>query len=64
MIAVFVLKVISIILSVVICVLKVAQIIVKERHRRETAKIEARIYEIEEELRLLEEAEDLEEESH
>lgn len=62
--AVFVLKVISIILSVVICVLKVAQIIVKERYRRETAKIEARIYEIEEELRLLEEAEDLEEESH
>lgn len=64
LIAVFVLKVISIVLSFVICILKVAQLILKERHRRETAKIDARIREIEEEIRLLEEEEALEEESH
>ncbi|HJD15933.1 MAG TPA: hypothetical protein IAA34_07605 [Candidatus Enterococcus stercoripullorum] len=57
----FVLKVISIILSIAICVLKVLQIILKERHRRENAKIEARIREIEEEIKRLE-AEELEEE--
>lgn len=56
----FVLKVISIILSIAICVLKVAQIILKERHRRENAQIEARIREIEEEIKRLE-AEELEE---
>lgn len=50
----------SIILGVAICVLKVAQIILKERHRRENAKIEARIREIEEEIKRLE-AEELEE---
>lgn len=64
LITVFVLKVISIVLSFVICILKVAQLILKERHRRETAKIDARIREIEEEIRLLEEEEALEEESH
>lgn len=57
----FVLKVISIILSIAICVLKVLQIILKERHRRENAKVEARIREIEEEIKRLE-AEELEEE--
>lgn len=56
----FVLKVISIILSIAICVLKVAQIVLKERHRRENAQIEARIREIEEEIKRLE-AEGLEE---
>ena len=50
----FVLKVISIILSIAVCVLKVAQIILKERHRREDAEIEARIHEIEEEIKRLE----------
>ena len=50
----FVLKVISIILSIAICVLKVAQIILKERHRRENAKIAARFREIEEEIKILE----------
>lgn len=64
LIAVFVLKVISIVLSVVICILKVAELILKEHHRRETAKIETRICEIEEEIKRLEEVEDLEEESH
>jgi len=57
---IFVLKMLSIILGVAICVLKVAQIILKERHRRENAKIEARIREIEEEIKRLE-AEELEE---
>lgn len=57
----FVLKVISIILSIAICVLKVLQIILKERHRRENAKVEARLREIEEEIKRLE-AEELEEE--